>query len=188
MGSLVLTGTVVPAWAQGKPKVRSIPAFIRIAPEHYRQQVPETLTMLRNAKARYGLAGYEVQTIRITTQPFPEYTKGISKEGAIALFHDLDALAKQENFSLSIGPALMDEKDDPGQAELLREILGATSNIYGSVVVAGSDGVHWKAIHEAAETIKYLEDHGEKGLGNFRFAAIANVTAHTPFYTASYQQ
>ena len=82
--------------------------------------------MLRNAKARYGLAGYEVQTIRITTQPFPEYTHGMSKEAALAFFHDLDTLAKQENVSISIGPALMNEKDDPAQAELLEEILGQT--------------------------------------------------------------
>ncbi len=188
LAAFLLATVVAPAGAQGKPKVRTITAFIRLDPGQYKQQVTETLTTLRNAKARYGLAGYEVQTIRITTQPFPEYTKGMSKEAAIALFHDLDAIAKQENFSLSIGPALLDEKDDPGQAELLREILGETSNIYGSVVVAGSDGVHWKAIHEAAETIKYLEDHGEKGLGNFRFAAIANVPDYTPFYPASYHR
>jgi uncharacterized protein len=188
LAAFLLAAVVAPAAAQGKPKVRTITAFIRLDPGQYKQQVTETLTMLRNAKARYGLAGYEVQTIRITTQPFPEYTKGMSKEAAIALFHDLDALAKQEKFSLSIGPALLDEKDDPGQAELLREILGETSNIYGSVVVTGSDGVHWKAVHEAAKTIKYLEDHGEKGLGNFRFAAIANVPDYTPFYPASYHR
>jgi uncharacterized protein (UPF0210 family) len=188
LAAFLLAAAVAPAAAQGKPKVRTITAFIRLDPGQYKQQFTETLTMLRNAKARYGLAGYEVQTIRITTQPFPEYTKGMSKEAAAALFRDLDALAKKETFSLSIGPALMEEKDDPGQADLLREILGESSNIYGSVVVAGSDGVHWKSVHEAAETIKYLEDHGEKGLGNFRFAAIANVPAYTPFYPASYHQ
>ena len=36
--------------------------------------------------------------------------------------------------------------------------------------------------------MKYLEDHSDKGLGNFRFAAIANVPAYTPFYPASYHQ
>src|SRR6202167_4477444 len=82
----------------------------------------------------------------------------------------------------------MNGKDDPGKVELLEEVLGGSSNLYGSVVVAGSDGVHWKAVHAAAGIIKYLEDHGDKGLGNFRFAAIANVEAYTPFYPASYHQ
>ncbi len=188
LAAFVLAVVVAPTSAQEKPKIRTITAFIRLDPGQYKQQVTDTLTMLRNAKARYGLAGYEVQTIRITTQPFPEYTRGMSKEAALAFFHDLDALAKQENFSISIGPALMTEKDDPGQAELLEEILGQSSNVYGNVIVAGSDGVHWKSVHAAAGIIKYLEDHGDKGLGNFRFAAIANVQAYTPFYPASYHQ
>ncbi|HEV7967061.1 MAG TPA: DUF711 family protein [Candidatus Acidoferrales bacterium] len=188
VSAFLFAAFVAPASAQEKPKVRTITAFIRLDPGQYQQQITDTLKMLRNAKARYGLAGYEVQTLRITTQPFPEYTHGMSNDAALALFHDLDALAKKENLSICIGPALMDEKDDPGQAELLQEILGETSNVYGSVVVAGSDGVHWKAIHAAAAIIKYLEDHGDKGLGNFRFAAIANVQAYTPFYPASYHQ
>ena len=112
----------------------------------------------------------------------------MSKQAALALFHDLDALAKQQNVSIGIGPAMMAEKDDPAQADLLGEILGLTSNVYGSLIVAGSDGVHSKSVHAAAEIMKYLEDHSDKGLGNFRFAAIANVQAYTPFYPASYHQ
>jgi uncharacterized protein len=188
LAAFLLAGIVAPASAQEKAKIRTITAFIRLDPGQYKQQVTDTLTMLRNAKARFELAHYEVQTIRITTQPFPEYTHGMSKQSVLALFHDLDALAAQENVSISIGPALMEEKDDPGQAELLEEILGLTSHLYGSVVIAGSDGVHWKSIPSAAGIIKYLEDHGDKGLGNFRFAAIANVQAYTPFYPASYHQ
>jgi uncharacterized protein len=184
----LLAGFMAPAAAQEKPKIRTITAFIRLDPAQYKQQVTDTLKMLRNAQARYGLAGYEVQTIRITTQPFPEYTRGMTKQAVLALFHDVDLLAKQENFSISIGPALMEEKDDPGQAELLREILGLSGHVYGSVVVAGADGVHPKAVHAAAEIMKYLEDHSDKGLGNFRFAALANVPDYTPFYPASYHQ
>jgi uncharacterized protein (UPF0210 family) len=188
VAAFMVAAVVPPASAQEKAKIRTITAFIRLDPGQYKQQVADTLTMLRNAKARYGLAGYEVQTIRITTQPFPEYSLGMSKPAALAFFHDLDALAKQENVSINIGPALMNENDDPGQASLLEEILGQASNLYGSVVIAGSDGVHWKAIHSAAGIIKYLEDHSDKGLGNFRFAGIANVQAYTPFYPASYHQ
>ena len=80
--------------------------------------------MLRNAKARFELAGYQVQTIRITTQPFPEYTRGnVQSRTVLAFFHDLDAVAKQENIMIGIGPALMTDKDDPAQAQLLAEIL-----------------------------------------------------------------
>ena len=36
--------------------------------------------------------------------------------------------------------------------------------------------------------MKYLGDHTDHSLGNFRFAAIANVAAYTPFYPASFHQ
>jgi hypothetical protein len=82
----------------------------------------------------------------------------------------------------------MNESDDPAEAELLGEVLGTTSNLRGSVVVAGSDGVHWKGVHAAAGVVKHLEDSGDGGLGNFRFTAIANVPPYTPFYPSSYHQ
>jgi len=188
LGTLLFAAVVTPTPAAEKPKVRTITAFVRLDMTQYKQQVTDTLTMLRNAKARFELAGYEVETIRISTQPFPEYTRGMSKQAILAFFHDLDTLAKQENFIASIGPALMSEKDDPAQSQLLAEILGLTNNLHGSIVVAGDDGVHWKAVRAAADVMKYLEDHTDHSLGNFRFAAIANVPAYTPFYPASYHQ
>lgn len=188
LGSLLFAAAVMPASGQEKPKVRAITAFIRLDTNQYKQQVSDALTMLRNAKARFELAGYEVETIRITTQPFPEYTRGMSKQAALAFFHDFDNLAKQEKILVGIGPALMSEKDDPGQAQTLAEILSLTTSMRGSIVVAADDGVHWKAVHAAADVMKYLEDHTDHSIGNFFFAAIANVPAYTPFYPASYHQ
>ena len=187
-GFLLLAAAVLSTPAAEKPKVRTITAFIRLDPSQYKQQVADTLKMLRNAKARFDLAGYEVQTIRITTQPFPEYTRGMSKQAILAFFHDFDTLAKHENILIGIGPALMSEKDDPAEAQLLAEILSLTSSLRGTIVVAGDDGVHWKAVRAAAEVMKYLEDHTDHSIGNFYFAAIANVPPYAPFYPASYHQ
>src|SRR5712692_8228869 len=172
LSALLCVAAVVPALGADKPKVRTITAFLRLDANQYRQQIADALTMLRAAQSDYEKAGYLVETIRIATQPFPEYTRGMSKQAVLAFFHDLDNLAKQENFIASIGPALMSEKDEPAQAQLLAEILGLTNNLHGSIVVAGDDGVHWIAVRAAADVMKYLEDHTGHGLGNFRFAAI----------------
>ena len=188
LGAFLFAAAVVPASGQEKPKVRAITAFIRLDTSQYKQQVADALTMLRNAKARFELAGYEVETIRISTQPFPEYTRGMSKQATLAFFHDLDNLAKQEKFLVGIGPALMSEKDDPAQAQILAEALSLTSSLRGTIVVAADDGVHWKSVRAAADVMKYLEDHTDHSLGNFFFAAIANVPAYAPFYPASYHQ
>jgi hypothetical protein len=186
--AFVLAAGVLPAWAQGKPKIRSITAFIRLDPTQYKDQFADALKMLRNSKARFELAGYEVQTVRITTQPFPEYTRGKSKDEALAFFHDLDAIGKKEGILIAVGPAMMSDSDDPAEAELLGEVLAQTSSLRGSVAVAGSDGVHWKSVHAAAEVMKHLEEQTTGGIGNFNFTAAANVPAYTPFYPASYHQ
>ncbi len=170
------------------PKIRAITAFIRLDPIQYKEQITDTLAMLRKSKARFELAGYEVQTIRITTQPFTEYTQGKSRKEVLAFFQQFDEIAKREKILIGIGPAMMTENDDPAQAQLLAEILSETTSMRGTVVVAGDDGIHWKAVHAAAEVIKYLEDHTDHSIGNFYFAAIANVPAYAPFYPASYHQ
>jgi uncharacterized protein (UPF0210 family) len=186
---MILAAAITPsASAQAKPKVRSITAFIRLDPAQVQPQIAETLAFLRNAKARFELAGYEVQTIRITTQPFPEYTKGMTSDAALAFLKTLDDAAKKENVMIGIGPALMTDKDDPAGAELLAKVLAETSNLRGTVIVAGADGVHWNSIHAAAGVVKYLEENTPNGLGTFSFAAIANVPAYAPFYPASYHQ
>jgi uncharacterized protein (UPF0210 family) len=169
-----------------KPKIRTVTAFINLDPAQYQQQVAETLQMLRRAKTIFESRGFEVETIRIATQPFPEYTKGMSKQQALAFFKDYDALAEKEKFAAAIGPAMLNVDDGEAQADLLAEILAVTKNIRGSIVVAGEDGVRWKAVGAAARAIKKLENETEHSQGNFNLGAIAMVPPYSPFFTAAY--
>jgi hypothetical protein len=177
----------IPAAAPpAKPKIRAVTAFVRLDRAQYKTQIGETLVFLRKAKAAYEKAGYEVQTIRITTQPFPEYTKGLSSEQLLDFFRDYDALAVKEGFDAAIGPAMVKDSDDAGEAELLGLILSRSKTLNASISIAGEDGIHWKSVQAAALVIKYLEDHTTHGQGNFSFSAAALVPSGTPFYPASY--
>src|SRR5207249_9839509 len=149
------------------------------------QQVGEAVKMLKYARTVFESRDFEVQTIRIATQPFPEYTKGLSTEQAVAFFKQYDALATKENFAASIGPAMLNAEDSPAQADLLAEILKNTQSINGALVVAGDDGVRWGAVGAAARVMKKLEET-EHSQGNFKFAAIAMVPPLTPFFPAAY--
>jgi uncharacterized protein (UPF0210 family) len=189
----VATAWAGPAAAQGKtapnpanPKIRAITAFINLDRAQYQQQVADALKMLRRAQTTFESRGYQVQTIRIATQPFPEYTKGLTNEQAIAFFKQLDALAEQQKFAMSIGPAMLNATDNASQADLLAEILSNTKKLNGSVMVAGEDGVRWGAVGAAARVMKKLEESTEHSQGNFRFAAIAMVPPLTPFFPAAY--
>ncbi len=169
-----------------KPKVRAITAFVKLDRSQYREQIAETLKMLRQTKAAIEQGGYEVETIRITTQPFPEYIRGLSKEQALAFFRDYDALAVKESFSANIGPAMLRHTDDAANAELLGEILASAKALNSSLHIAREDGIHWKGIQAAAKLIKYLEEHTPRSQGNFNFAAVAMLEPYAPFYPGSY--
>ena len=174
-----------PAAQEAKPKIRAITAFINLDRAQYQQQVADALKMLRRAQTTFESRGYQVQTIRIATQPFPEYTLGLTTEQVVAFFKQYDALAAKEKFAAAIGPAMLNANDLAGWADLLAEILVNTKTLDGSLVVAGEDGVRWGAVGAAARVMKRLQAT-EHSQGNFRFAAIAMVPPLTPFFPAAY--
>jgi uncharacterized protein (UPF0210 family) len=167
-----------------KPKIRTITAFVRIDPSRYRQQIEEAVTALRQGKAAFEKGGYEVQTIRITTQPFTQYTSDLPRAGALDFFKSLDEMSKKDSFLLNIGPLTPGNPADTAELDLLSQIL-ATTKVNASIVIAGDDGVHWNAIRAAARIVKYVEDHSPNGANNFDFAAVAMVPPYVPFFPAS---
>lgn len=172
--------------APPSPKIRAITAFIRIDRQNYQAQVANALTMLRAAKDQFSKAGYEVETIRITTQPFPEIIKGLNDEQALKFFQDYDKLAQKEGFAADIGPAMLAGTDSDSRADLLAQIITTTQSINGFIAVADDSGIHWKAVRAAARVVQYLEDHTPHSEGNFRFAAGAFPPAIAPFFPVSY--
>jgi hypothetical protein len=174
------------AVAQDKPKVRAITAFVRITPADYEVKVADALKMLRSAKSAYEQRGYTVETIRITTNPFPEIVKGMSQADALAFFQKYDALAQRENFDPNIGPALLHDNDPVSSVELLKEILCKTKILEASIIVADQDGIHWKSVSAAADLVKYVSEHSERSQGNFNFTATAMLAPYGPFFPGSY--
>lgn len=185
LGALAAAAQTPPK-SSDKPKVRAITAFVNLDRARYQQQIADALKMLKYAKTVYETRGYEVQTIRISTQPFAEYIREMSDAQAVAFFKEYDALAEKEGFDASIGPALMRDSDDPSLAALLAKVLQRTKILNSSIVVAGEDGVHWKSVGAAAHLVKQLSATTEHSQGNFRFSAIAMVPPLTPFYPGSY--
>ncbi len=180
------TGQGASSEPSSRPKIRAITAFVLLDPAHYKDQIQDALKFLRGAKTAFEKTGYEIQAIRITTQPFPEYTRDLSDEQTLAFFREYDALAVKEGFDASIGPAMMKDSDDPREAELLGKILANAKTLEGSIFIGGEDGIHWKSIHAAAGVMKYLEANTLHSQGNFNFTTSSFVPDGTPFYPASY--
>ena len=81
-----------PAAAALRPKVRAITGFVRLDPAHYVEQVDAALAVLHDAQREFQSRGYEVETIRIVTQPLAELVQGQSEPQALAFLGKLDAL------------------------------------------------------------------------------------------------
>lgn len=169
-----------------KTKIRAITAFVRIDHGSYQMQMDEAVKFLQVAKTTFESRDFTVQTLRIATQPFPEYTQGMSHDEVLQFFKDLDGIAQSQHVIISIGPAYLSGKDGDAQADLLADILKNTAAIYGSVYVTNDDGVNWPAVRAAAGVMKKLSDGTLHSEGNFRFAVLANVPQGSPFFPAAY--
>lgn len=198
--------SAVPQRGAAKPKVRAITAFVKLERAQYQEQVADMLKMLSAAKAAIEKGGYEVETIRITTQPFAEYIRDLSREEALAFFRAYDALAIKEGFAANIGPAMLRDTDDAANAELLGEVLANAKALNASVHIAGKSEagknragkngagenaagegeIYWNGVRAAARLIKYVESHSAHSQGNFNFAAAAMVEPYGPFFPVSY--
>lgn len=175
-----------------KPKVRAITAFVHLDRHMYQVQMRETVEKLHAAQSSFEKAGYQVETLRILTQPFPEYMRGLSRQDALAFLREFDSWIKAESkltnpvlLLVNIGPAMLSDDDDLAPADLLPDVL-PTMLFFSSMVVADKAGVHWKSVKAAARVMKALAENSPNSEANFYFAATALVPSGTPFFPGGY--
>ncbi len=178
--------TAQPRFTSSNPKVRTVTAFIRLDTNSYQKQIADTLLVLRKAKAQFESSGYEVESLRITTQPLAELVPGLSEDQALAFLTQFDQLASKEKFIGNVGPAMLHDTDNPATMHLLERMLSTTEHIDASSIIADESGIHWKTIRRTAELVKYVGEHSPHGQGNFNFTASAMVKPLSPFFPGSY--
>lgn len=171
--------------AEVRPRIRAVTAFIEIDSSNYATRIQEAQKFLATAKDALNKAGFEGAGGRITTQPFPQYTKGMKSEDAVAFVNKLRDAAQKERSGFNIGPAMLHDSDDPAAAQLLVEILSKVS-VNGNLIVADEQGIHWNAVRQAAKVIKQLSERSPHGDANFNFGAIAMMKPYGPYYPGSY--
>jgi hypothetical protein len=185
--SIALVTQARTAAAQSQnPKVRAITAFVRLDRDNYRKQIDDALAVLNKAKVEFVTSGYEVETIRITTQPLAELVAGMPEDKALAFLKELDDLSVKDNFIPNVGPAMMHDSDDPAAMHLLERALSTLPNIEASTIIADESGIHWKTIDRTAELVKYVSEHSPRSQGTFNFTATAMLKPLSPFFPGSY--
>jgi len=169
-----------------KPKVRAITGFVRLDRAQYVQQIADTLSVLRAAKGEFEKQGYEVETMRIVTQPVTELVSGQSDADALAFLRALDELSAKQAFIPNVGPGMLRDADDPRGMHMLAQVLASLPNIEANAIIAGEDGIHWQVIHESAALVHYVTEHSPHSQGNFNFTATAMLKPYAPFYPGAY--
>src|SRR4029077_8975279 len=144
------------------------------------------LQVLRAASLEFQRQGYEVETLRIVTEPLSELVAGLSDAEALTFLKSLDDLSVKEGFIPNVGPAMLRDADDPHAMRLLERVLSTLPNIEGNAILADEEGIHWKVIHESAALVRYVTDHSPHSQGNFNFTGTAMLRPYGPFYPGAY--
>jgi len=172
--------------ADSRPRIRAVTVFIDVDSSNYAAKIEDAQKFLAVAKAAFNRAGFEGAGGRITTQPFPVYTHGLSREDALGLIRKMREAASKGSSALDIGPAMLHDNDETGPVALLTDVLSANLGVNANLVVADEQGIHWRAVNEAARLIKTVSQRSPHGDGNFSFGAIAMVKPYGPYYPGSY--
>jgi uncharacterized protein len=170
-------------------RIRTITAGVNLDSTGDLKTIESAIEFLQRARKKYQDAGYEIQTVRIATQPLAQYLNGKSRSDALADLKKIDDTLSAKNVILSIGPVITDDRYDPEFASWAAALVRETKNINFSVTVASpGHGVHAQTARTAAEAIVAISKTSQGGEGNFRFTAAANCLAGTPFFPVAFHQ
>ena len=140
--------------------------------------------LIAAARPAFEAAGYEVQTTRLATPPFPRVIGSGNPQCAVHLAQDLIAAARAAGLDyVCLGPAL---PEVPESYAAIRPVVEATQDVFLGGMLTAAGGVSLRAVRQCAGVIGALGPVLPNGFANLRFAALANVPPGAPFFPAAY--
>ena len=166
-------------------KIRSITYFCNPKYPLNEKVLQNAGTFLSKAKSAYEAAGYEVQTVRLATIPFPEMLGNEHLGKLPEITSQIDGITQQLNIGyVSLGAAL---PEWPQSYEVIPDAIFVSKNVFfGGIMADGARGIHLAAIRACADVIVKCATIEPNGFANLQFAALANVAAGAPFLPAAY--
>ena len=169
-------------------RVRTVTAGITLNSLDDTTTFNTAIEFLKKARQAYVDKGYEVQTIRISTQHLYKYLNPYSYNDALPFLVKLDKIAQRNNVSVSIGQLLPPNKYQTGIGDRAEKLVQTTSNISFSLPISSHEiGVHFNSIKASSEIIAALSK-SKGGEACFRFTASANCPAGIPFFPAAFHE
>ncbi len=166
-------------------KIRSITYFINPGWPLDKGALDQAAAFISIARPSFERAGYEVQTARLATPPFPRLLPDCRPKTVLQFAQELEKAASQVGFEyISIGPAVPEILES---YQAITTVITGTENTFAAGVMASRKvGISLQAVRACANIIKQLSPQDPTGFANLYFAALANVPAGTPFLPAAY--
>jgi len=163
-------------------KIRSITCFCNPLDKDFDSQLKRLADLAKTCKEGFEKKSWEVQTLRLATIPFGQYTNASDVNQKIIT---LENTAQELGFNyLSVGPARLSCLEDYGQ---ITGILKSTRNVFVSGVLAHPQrGISMRAVKACARIITEAATITPDGFANLRFCAMSHVQPFTPFFPAAY--
>ena len=172
-----------------KPPVRTITLGLEEEHPLKAARIREAARVLEEGQRRLNDAGYEVQTVRLSTNPLFDDLASWPADRLMDYARDLQHMLDDAGISYcSLGPA---QAARPAfsleRIELIPDLLAATSALNLTVQLADREhGLREEAARPTARVMKRLAGETAEGFGNFNFAMLACVEPGTPFFPAAY--
>lgn len=169
-------------------RIRTVTAGIELPSTTHLDRIDGAIALLKQGRKQFSDAGYEVQTVRIATQPLIAGLDATQRDRVLIDLQNIDRMLSESGTIMSIGPLLTRDRHDTQLAAWASELVRSTRSISFSAVIADSAGIHEQSAATAAEIMAALAVALPDGIGNFRFAAAASIPAGTPFFPVAWHQ
>jgi uncharacterized protein (UPF0210 family) len=166
-------------------KIRSVTYFCHPGNPLDRTSLNLAETFAKEAKVTFESAGYEVQSIRFATPPFPTFQEDLSAKAVVKYALELERFLIDHGYAyLSLGPAL---PEFPESYALIPEVIQNTQVTFASgIMTEPGKGISLSAVKSCGEIIQRLAPQDPNGFANLFFAALGNVPPGAPFFPAAY--
>lgn len=165
-------------------KIRTITCFYNPILPDSSKTLDQLTRLIEKTRARLNKLGFEVQTVRLATIPFPLMSPTLAVDDVLGMLVPLEKQLSEHGFNyVSFGPAI---PELPQSYEILPALLRGTQGAFFSAVIAAQQQVYLKAIRSAAQAVAEAANITPDGFTNLRFTASANVPPDGPFFPAGY--
>ena len=166
-------------------KIRTITTGINLSYPVEELKIKKIAGFNLKAKEIFEHNGYEVQSLRIATQPWTEYLGMLNQDQIIDEIKNIEKSCVHNGIDfVSVGTVT-----DPEFIDLIPEINKVTSVVFAQVTVGDViRGINYEAARRAANVVVRISKEPATGYGNLRFAALSNCPPDIPFFPASYHK